>query len=89
MLELIGSEKSFFAPLLRSRSPDHGALDVALPAEGERLRGDGSGANKSNQGGWHSEGSLLDDPAAPIGTLRRAAVLSEMEATEPVTSKVA
>lgn len=88
MLEPVASEKLFYTPLLRFRLPDHEALDAALLAEGERLRGDSAGVNKSNRGGWHSEGNLFDDPAEPIQTLRRAAVLSIMEATRSVTGKV-
>jgi uncharacterized protein (TIGR02466 family) len=88
MLEPIGSERLFYTPLLRFRLPDHEALDEALLAEGERLRGTSDGVSKSNRGGWHSEGNLFDDPAEPIQTLRRAALLSVMEATRSVTSKV-
>ncbi len=88
MLEPIASERLFYTPLLRFRLPDHEALDEALLAEGERLRGDGPGVNKSNRGGWHSEGNLFDDPAEPIQTLRHAALLSVMEATRSVTGKV-
>lgn len=88
MLEPIASERLFYTPLLRFRLPDHEALDEALMAEGERLRGSSPGVLKSNRGGWHSEGNLFDDPAEPIQTLRRAALLSVMEATRSVTSKV-
>ncbi|HOZ33928.1 MAG TPA: TIGR02466 family protein [Tabrizicola sp.] len=88
MLEPVASEKLFYTPLLRFRLPDHEALDHALLAEGERLRGDSPGVHKSNRGGWHSEGNLFDQPAEPIQTLRRAAILSVMEATRSVSSKV-
>lgn len=88
MLEPVASEKLFYTPLLRFRLPDHAALDEALLAEGERLRGTSDGVNKSNRGGWHSEGNLFDDPAGPIQTLRHAAVLSVMEAVRSVNSKV-
>jgi uncharacterized protein (TIGR02466 family) len=88
MLEPIASEKLFYTPLLRFRLPDHEALDEALLAEGERLRGHGPGVNKSNRGGWHSEGNLFENPADPIQTLRHAAVLSVMEAVRSVSSKV-
>ncbi len=88
MLEPVASERLFYTPLLRFRLPDHAALDAALLAEGARLRGDSAGANKSNRGGWHSDGNLFDNPAEPVQTLRRAALLSVMEATRSVTSKV-
>lgn len=88
MLEPIASEKLFYTPLLRFRLPDHEALDGALLAEGERLRAESEGVTKSNRGGWHSQGNLFEDPAEPIQTLRRAAVLSVMEATRSVTQKV-
>jgi uncharacterized protein (TIGR02466 family) len=88
MLEPIAHEKLFYTPLLRFRLPDHEALDAALLVEGERLRGASEGVSKSNRGGWHSEGNLFDDLAEPIQTLRRAALLSVMEATRSVSSKV-
>jgi uncharacterized protein (TIGR02466 family) len=88
MLEPIASEKLFYTPLLRFRLPDHEELDDALMAEGKRLRGTSEGVNKSNRGGWHSEGNLFDDPAEPIQALRQAAVLSVMEAVRSVTSKI-
>jgi uncharacterized protein (TIGR02466 family) len=88
MLEPVASEKLFYTPLLRFRLPDHAALDAALLAEGERLRGASVGVNKSNRGGWHSEGNLFDNPAAPIQTLRQAARLSVLEANRAVSAKV-
>lgn len=88
MLEQIASERLFYTPLLRFRVPDHEALDEALMVEGERLRGDGPGVNKSNRGGWHSAGNLFDEPAEPIQTLRRLAVESVFEATRAVSTKV-
>jgi uncharacterized protein (TIGR02466 family) len=88
MLEPIATERLFYTPLLRFRLPDHDALDEALLAEGERLRGDSDGVSKSNRGGWHSEGNLFDSLAAPIQTLRHAALLAVMEATKSVTSRV-
>jgi uncharacterized protein (TIGR02466 family) len=88
MLEPIASERLFYTPLLRFRVHGHEALDEALLAHGERLRGDSQGVAKSNRGGWHSEGNLFDDPADPVQTLRQAAVLSVMEATRSVTAKV-
>lgn len=88
MLEPVASEKLFYTPLLRFRLPSHEALDEALLAEGERLRGTSDGVLKSNRGGWHSEGNLFEDPADAIQTLRKAAVLSVMEAIRSVTQKV-
>jgi len=88
MLEPIAAERLFYTPLLRFRLPGHEALDDALLAEGERLRGESEGVSKSNRGGWHSEGNLFDNPAEPVQALRRAALLSVMEATRSVTSKV-
>jgi uncharacterized protein (TIGR02466 family) len=88
MLESIAFEKLFYTPLLRFRLVDHAALDEALIVEGERLRGTSAGVDKSNRGGWHSEGNLFDDPAEPIQTLRRSALLALAEATRSVTSKV-
>jgi uncharacterized protein (TIGR02466 family) len=88
MLEPVASEKLFYTPLLRFRLPDHEALDEALLAEGERLRRISEGVNKSNRGGWHSEGNLLDEPAAAIQTLRHAARLSVLEANRSVNAKV-
>lgn len=88
MLEPIASERLFYTPLLRFRVHDHEALDDALLAHGAHLRGESEGVTKSNRGGWHSEGNLFDDPADPVQTLRKAAVLSVLEATRSVTTKV-
>jgi uncharacterized protein (TIGR02466 family) len=88
MLEPVSSEKLFYTPLLRFRVPEHQALDEALLAEGERLRTVSEGVNKSNRGGWHSEGNLFDEAAEPIQTLRRAARLSVLEATKSIAAKV-
>lgn len=88
MLEPVASERLFYTPLLRFRIPDHAALDEALLAEGERLRGESPGLNKSNRGGWHSDGNLFDNPCDAVQVLRQAAALAVMEATRSVTSKV-
>jgi uncharacterized protein (TIGR02466 family) len=88
VLEPVAFERLFYTPLLRFRIPDHEALDDALMAEGERLRGIDRGVRKSNRGGWHSEGNLFENPADPIQTLRQAAALSVLEATRSVTTKV-
>jgi uncharacterized protein (TIGR02466 family) len=87
MLEPVASERLFYTPLLRFRLPEHAALDEGLLAEGERLRTGSDGVRKSNRGGWHSEGNLFENPAEPVQTLRRAAVLSVMEAIRAVGSK--
>ena len=80
-------EKLFSTPLVRFRIPDHELLDGELLAEGARLREKSAGVTKSNRGGWHSEGTLFDDPAAPIQTLRRAAVEAIHTATRKIGAK--
>lgn len=88
MLEDARSENLFATPLLRYRVADHAALDAALMAEGARLRAIDEGVAKSNKGGWHSEGNLLDSEAECLVTLRKAVVEAVFAATRKVSSQV-
>lgn len=69
---------------MRFRVADHGALDVALLAEGARLRGLSDGASKSNRGGWHSDGNLFDGEAACIQALATMAEDAVFAANERI-----
>ena len=88
MLEPIASERLFYTPLLRFRVHDHEALDDALWPMARGCVVTAKACRSQTGRGWHSEGNLFDDRADPVQTLREAAVLSVMEATRSVTSKV-
>ena len=88
MLEIHSSEMLFATPLLRFRVTDHALLDAELLAEGARLRAKSEGVQKSNRGGWHSDGNLFASKAPCIARLRSLAEASVIEATRKVSSKV-
>ena len=88
MLELSSNERLFATPLLRFRVADHATLDADLLAEGARMRALNPGVDKSNRGGWHSEGNLFRHKVPCIQRLSEAAQASVFEATRSVTSKV-
>lgn len=87
-LEDVRYEKLFATPLLRFRVPDHVWLDAALLTEGARLRAESPGIEKSNRGGWHSDGNLFDEDAPCFATLRGFAEEAVMRATRRVSTKV-
>jgi len=87
MIEPESYEKLFSTPLLRYRVPEHDTLNAALLKEGARLRATSDGVQKSNRQGWHSEGNIFDDPAAPFAELRHAAVAAIEDATGRIRSK--
>ena len=80
-------EKLFSTPLLRYKVQDHEALDAALLAEGARMREVSNGVNKSNRGGWHSEGNLFDSEAECVQELRSAAEDAVIAATRRIAAK--
>lgn len=88
MLEQISSLSLFATPLMRFRVEGHEALDLALLAEAGRMRAESEGVEKSNRGGWHSEGNIFDEPTGAVATLRAAAVEAVERATRRVTTKV-
>ena len=80
-------EKLFSTPLLRYAVGDHVSLNMALLEEATRLRSVSDGASKSNRGGWHSEGNIFDNDAAPIQLLRRRIILALEDANRAIGSK--
>ena len=80
-------EKLFATPVLRYEVEDHGSLNAALLEEGARLRAASEGVDKSNRGGWHSEGNLFDDPAAPIARLKDEATAAIWQANDQIGAK--
>jgi uncharacterized protein (TIGR02466 family) len=88
MLELQSAEVLFSTPLLRFSVPDHAELDAELLAEGARLRAISEGIQKSNRGGWHSDGNLFASPVPCIVRLRALAEASVLEATRKIAPKV-
>lgn len=87
MIERTKYEKLFSTPLLRYRVEDHQTLNASLLAEGARLRSRSEGVEKSNRGGWHSEGNLFDSDVDCIARLRVIAEHSVMEATRQIGAK--
>lgn len=81
-------EQLFSTPLMRFKVADHAVLDAALLAEGARLRALDEGVQKSNRGGWHSDGNLFENPAACIQTLLDMAETAIWRMTESVGSRV-
>jgi uncharacterized protein (TIGR02466 family) len=88
MFENTKSELLFSTPLARFEVADHAQLDAELLAEAARLRAEVVGVQKSNRGGWHSEGNLFDSVTPCIQKLRAVAVASVMDVTRSVTRKV-
>lgn len=88
MFENARTENLFSTPLARFKVAEHTVLDAALLAEGARLRALDEGVQKSNRGGWHSEGNLFDNPAASIQQLRDTAIGAIHDATRAIGSKV-
>lgn len=90
MIERQKYERLFATPLLRFTVDDKDALNADLLALGSRLRADSDGVEKSNRGGWHSEGNLFDveDPAtAKLRTIAENAVLNATETIGTVPDK--
>lgn len=87
-LEHTSTERLFATPLIRFKVNGHEALDAALLAEDARMRAESPGVEKSNRGGWHSDGNLFRHKTPAIEALREAAEASVIEATREVTSKV-
>lgn len=88
MFEQNRYEKLFSTPLVRFRVTDHETLDQELLAEGARLRSLSEGVEKSNRGGWHSEGNLFESDVECIRRLREIAGAAVIEATRKITTKV-
>ena len=86
MLETKRYQKLFSTPLMRFQVPDCAVLNAALLMEGERLRAEDEGVQKSNRGGWHSKGNLFADDAPSVGRLEAAARASVLEMTGKVSS---
>ncbi|MFO8127923.1 TIGR02466 family protein [Yoonia sp.] len=78
----------FATPLARIKLAGHDVLDAALLAEGARMRAASEGVQKSNRGGWHSDGNIFDNPAACIQSLQKAASAAIHDLTRQVTSRV-
>lgn len=87
MIEQTKYEKLFSTPLVRFRFPDHETLNTALLAEGARLRAESEGVQKSNRGGWHSDGNLFESDVDCVATLRDLATEAIHTATRKVGAK--
>lgn len=88
MLERTRYEKLFSTPLLHYRAQNHEALDAALLAEGNRLRAESAGSEKSNRGGWHSAGNLFDSEVACIRQVADLATEAVFDANDQIGAKV-
>lgn len=88
MIEQTKYEKLFSTPVLRFHFPEHAELNAALLQEGAALRANSDGVNKSNRGGWHSEGNLFDRKAPCLKVLRALTNEAVLSATQKVGAKV-
>ena len=87
MLELAKFEKLFSTPVFRFYLPEHPDLDRALLAEGAKMRAASGGLDKSNRGGWHSEGNLFEQKAPCFKVLRVMAAEAVAGATRKIGAK--
>ncbi|MCK0094049.1 TIGR02466 family protein [Yoonia sp. F2084L] len=88
MFETTKTETLFATPFARIKVADHDILDAELLAEGARMRAASEGVQKSNRGGWHSQGNIFDNPAECIQHLRAAAQAAIFDLTRQVTKRV-
>ncbi len=89
MIEEFTSQTLFATPVCRMRVKGAEALNAALLDEGHKLRAASEGVQKSNRGGWHSEGNLFDRTEAPFVALRghaEAAIAAVMRKVAPKTA---
>lgn len=86
MIQDFSSQNLFATPLCRMQVSDAAALNAALLEEGARLRAESEGVQKSNRGGWHSEGNLFDrleEPFRKLKALAETAIEAVMERHAP------
>ena len=88
MFEKTKTEMLFATPFARFKVADHDILDTELLAEGARMRQASDGLQKSNRGGWHSDGNIFDNPAECIQSLRAAAQAAIFDVTRQITKRV-
>lgn len=89
MLERDRHDTLFATPLLRYRADDPETLNAALMATMQAMRSGSAGVEKSNRGGWHSEGNLFDSDAPAIRQVAAMARHAVLDATEQVGAKAA
>lgn len=87
MFENAKAEMLFATPVARYSVEDSAQLNAELLAEGHRMRSLSDGVNKSNQGGWHSEGNIFKEDAACFARLREAAMRAAVNITKSAGSK--
>lgn len=87
MFESTKKETLFGTPFVRIKVADAADLNRGLLDEGARLRALDGGVQKSNKGGWHSQGNLFDNPNPSVQTLRDAALQAIYSATHSIGSK--
>lgn len=80
-------DKLFATPLLRYQVANAEALNKALLETAAQMRCASDGAEKSNRGGWHSEGNLFDSAAEPITDLRTVVEAALQDANKAIGSK--
>ena len=74
MLTLETYEKQFATPVLQFSVQDADAMNAGLMAHMQKARVASDGAQKSNRGGWHSEGNLFDSDVDVIAALKDRAL---------------
>lgn len=87
MFDSTRSATYFGTPVIRYTVADHAALSAALLADGATLRAQSEGIQKSNRGGWHSDGNLFNEEFDSVRNLHQIAEATVMEATRNLGGK--
>lgn len=80
-------DQLFYTPLFRYKVQNHAVFDAALIMEGDRMRAESEGANKSNKNGWHSAGNIFNEEASCFKTLEQLARQVVVHSTKHITKK--
>ncbi len=87
ILEQTKYEKLFSTPVFRFHLSDHAGLNTALLSQGAAMRTTSGGIEKSNRGGWHSEGNLFDCEVPCIAVLKGHVQDAILTATQKIGAK--
>jgi uncharacterized protein (TIGR02466 family) len=84
MFEQVKAELFFATPVARYLVNDHVALNSDIMTAAAAMRASSDGVNKSNRGGWHSDGNIFAQKAPCFTALRTVA----LRATTTITQKI-
>ncbi|MEO1640163.1 MAG: 2OG-Fe(II) oxygenase family protein [Pseudomonadota bacterium] len=87
MFEASKSDIYFGTPLARYMVEDKEMLNDALLGVGHKLRAESEGVQKSNRGGWHSEGNLFKEDDDSIRHLKMLAGNAVFDCTKRLKGK--